>query len=125
MEKLAKITHRGDQKEMKASPSLGVVRLDYDYPPAPGDIDSAETFGYNVYYRVVPGLTFDMCQAGELEGDVKSRFIEAIEVRYMFTYSHNGALTPPDPHASAEKLRNYENSSCILQIFYNRHSLIC
>ena len=94
MEKLAEITHRGDQKEMKASPSLGVVRLDYDYPPAPGDIDSAETFGYNVYYRVVPGLTFDMCQAGELEGDVKSRFIEAIEV-YLFHILPSGPLIPP------------------------------
>merc|ERR1719352_1018979 len=41
---------------------LGVVRLDYDYPPAPGDIDCPDSFGYDVYYRVVPGLTFDMCQ---------------------------------------------------------------
>ena len=26
-------------KPKKAAPSLGVVRLDYDYPPALGDID--------------------------------------------------------------------------------------
>eukprot|EP00966_Prymnesium_polylepis_P042678 991919-Prymnesium_polylepis.1 len=41
-----------------------VIRLDYDYPPAPGDIDSAESFDYDVIYRVVPGLTFDVCQKG-------------------------------------------------------------
>ena len=40
---------------------LGVIRLDYDYPPAPGDIDSPDSFAYDVYYRVVPGLTFEMC----------------------------------------------------------------
>jgi len=41
--------------------SLGVIRLDYDYPPAPGDIDCPDSFGYDVHYRVVPGLTFEMC----------------------------------------------------------------
>merc|ERR1719440_1524209 len=44
--------------------SLGVIRLDYDYPPAPGDIDCPQSFGYDVFYRVVPGLTFEMCQSG-------------------------------------------------------------
>ena len=28
--------------------SLGVVRLDYNYPPAPGDIDSVDSFAYDV-----------------------------------------------------------------------------
>ena len=43
---------------------LGVIRLDYDYPAIPGDIDSPESFGYEVVYRTVPGLTFEMAQSG-------------------------------------------------------------
>ena len=35
--------------------SVGIIRLDYDYPPAPGDIDHPDSFDYKVYYRVVPG----------------------------------------------------------------------
>ena len=33
----------GAAKPKKAAASLGVVRLDYDYPAAPGDIDSPES----------------------------------------------------------------------------------
>jgi hypothetical protein len=40
---------------------LGIIRLDYDYPPAPGDIDCPESFGYDVFYRVIPGFTFGVC----------------------------------------------------------------
>jgi hypothetical protein len=63
----------------KAHGSLGVVRLDYDYPPAPGDIDSPDSFGYDVFYRAVPGLSFGMCQSGHLTDKVKADFIEAIQ----------------------------------------------
>ena len=70
---------KGNKKSMRPAPCLGVVRLDYDYPAAKGDIDCADTFEYDVYYRAVPGLTFSMCQAGKLEGEVRNRFIECIE----------------------------------------------
>lgn len=63
----------------RAHASLGVVRLDYDYPAAPGDIDHQDSFEYDVHYRVVPGLTFEMCQKGELTEKVKGEFVEAIE----------------------------------------------
>lgn len=63
----------------KSHACLGVIRLDYDYPPAPGDIDSPESFEYDVYYRVVPGLTFEMCQSGKLTPDVRIEFLEAVE----------------------------------------------
>lgn len=63
---------------MSAACSLGVVRLDYDYPPAPGDIDCPQSFGYDVYYRVVPGLTFSMCQSGKMTPEVEREFEEAI-----------------------------------------------
>ena len=49
--------------------SLGVVRLDYNYPPAPGDIDHPGSYQYDVFYRAVPGLTFEMCQSGKLSED--------------------------------------------------------
>jgi len=67
--------------EKKLNPSLGVIRLDYDYPAAPGDIDCPESFAYDVYYKVVPGFTFEMAQAGprELTDAVKQRFIESIK----------------------------------------------
>jgi len=58
---------------------LGVVRLDYDYPPAPGDIDHPDSFAYDVYYRVVPGLTFAMCQSGKMTPAVQAEFLEAVE----------------------------------------------
>ena len=45
-------------------PTLGVIRLDYDYPAIPGDVDCVNSFTYRVIYRVVPGLTFDMCLTG-------------------------------------------------------------
>lgn len=58
---------------------LGVIRLDYDYPPAPGDIDHPGSFGYDVFYRVVPGLTFQMCQSGNMTPQVTAEFNEAIK----------------------------------------------
>jgi hypothetical protein len=64
---------------MQAAACLGVIRLDYDYPPAPGDIDHPQSFGYDVYYRVVPGLTFDKCQAGKMDKQVEENFEEGID----------------------------------------------
>ena len=59
--------------------SLGVVRLDYNYPPAPGDIDHPGSYQYDVFYRAVPGLTFEMCQSGKLSEEVEPKFKEAID----------------------------------------------
>ena len=41
-----------------AAPHLGIIRLDYDCLPAQGNIDFPDSFDSNVYYKVVPGLTF-------------------------------------------------------------------
>lgn len=60
-------------------PKLGVVRLDYDYPWAPGDVDCPESYNYPVVYRAVPGLTFEMCQSGEMTHKVETKFKEAID----------------------------------------------
>jgi len=66
-------------KKKRGAASLGVVRLDYDYPAAPGDIDCPDSYGYDVYYRVVPGMTFSMCMSGVLTPAVKAEFIEAVK----------------------------------------------
>lgn len=69
----------GGGANLSKAPCLGIIRLDYDYPPAPGDIDSPLSFGYDVYYRVVPGLTFSICQAGRMSRQVEDEFVAAIK----------------------------------------------
>lgn len=68
-----------NDKKKKMNPALGVVRLDYNYPPAEGDIDCPGSFGYDVFYRCVPGLTFEMAQAGKFTEEVERNFAEAIK----------------------------------------------
>lgn len=63
----------------KKHPTLGVVRLDYNYPPAEGDIDHPGSYGYKVIFRVIPGLTFEICQSGKFGADVERRFAEGIK----------------------------------------------
>ena len=119
-------------KGKKAAASLGVVRLDYDYPPAPGDIDSPESYGYDVFYRAVPGLKFEMCQHAvpktgtPLPDDVMKGFVEAIKYldqeknvsgstrlapRTRAWLAHSSApclsLSCPMPHASPLLARSH------------------
>lgn len=63
----------------KDNACLGIVRLDYTYPAAPGDMDCAATFEYDVFYRMVPGLTFDMCQGGIMSRKVQKEFNKVID----------------------------------------------
>ena len=65
--------------QLHRSARLGVVRLDFDYPPAPGDVDHPGSYGYDVYYRVVPGLTFAMCQSGKMPPEIEERFTNAVK----------------------------------------------
>jgi len=65
--------------DLKKHPGLGVIRLDYNYPPAEGDVDSAASFGFDVTYRVVPGMTFEMAQRGKFTDEVERRFAEGIK----------------------------------------------
>jgi hypothetical protein len=44
-----------------------------------------------VHYRVVPGLTFEMCQAGVLTPEVKAEFVAA--VKYLDRVKHVHAIT--------------------------------
>ncbi|XP_074628761.1 uncharacterized protein LOC141886496 [Acropora palmata] len=68
----------GETKKSAAA-CLGVIRLDYNYEAVPGDIDHPDSFNYDVYYKVVPGLTFEMCQKGKMSDEVKDRFKESIK----------------------------------------------
>ena len=81
---------RAAKAGLATAPCLGIIRVDYDYEAAPGDIDSHESYAYDVFYRVVPGLTFDVCKGiihkikrGEdpLTGQLLEDFREAI--RYL------------------------------------------
>lgn len=77
------VAHEGAKaikvKRRRKNGMLGIIRLDYDYPAAPGDIDSEESFPYEVRYHVVPGLTFEVCQQGHpFPPDVMANFRAAI-----------------------------------------------
>jgi len=71
--------------------SLGVVRLDYDYPAAPGDIDHPGSYNYDVYYRVVPGYTFGMCMDNNMSEDVIEEFKQA--VNYLVNEKNVSGIT--------------------------------
>jgi len=45
-----------------AGAKIGVLRIDYSYPPIPGDTASEASYGYKVIFRKVAGLTFEKCQ---------------------------------------------------------------
>ena len=62
----------------KDNVSLGVIRLDYNYPPAPGDIDCPDTYAYKVFYHAVPGLTFKSCQENKLDNQIKKNLDKAL-----------------------------------------------
>ncbi|XP_074632687.1 uncharacterized protein LOC141891583 [Acropora palmata] len=67
------------KKSKSAAACVGVIRLDYDYPPAQGDIDCPDSFDCDVHYEVVPGLTFKMCKEGKMTKKVKKRFKKSIK----------------------------------------------
>merc|ERR550514_548934 len=67
------------KKQTKKHPSLGVIRLDYDYPPAEGDIDCPASYGYDILYKVCPGLTFEMAQGGHFSDEVEREFASCIK----------------------------------------------
>jgi len=73
------ITKLKKKLQKKQNPTLGIVRLDYNYPPAAGDIDCPASYGYDVIYRSVPGLTFEMAQAGKMTMEVLKEFKLAVK----------------------------------------------
>ena len=72
------IYDRSKEEKKSKTPSLGVIHLDRFTHSLPGDMDSPDSFAYPVFYRVVPGLTHDMCKSGTLPPQVAASFAEAI-----------------------------------------------
>ena len=68
----------GETKKSAAA-CLGLILLDDDYEAAPGDIDHPDSFNCDVYYKVVPDLTLEICQKGNVIDEVKDRFKESIK----------------------------------------------
>ena len=46
---------------------LGLLQLEYEYPPAFGDVDHPGTFGFKTCPRIVKGLTFEKAQEGSFD----------------------------------------------------------
>ena len=59
-------------------PTLGVLRLDFEHERTAGDMAHPDTIPYPVYYRVVPGMTYDMCRTRKMSPQVEQEFINAI-----------------------------------------------
>lgn len=72
-----------NKKKAAKNPMLGIVRLDYNYPPAEGDVDCPASYGYDIVYKVCPGLTFEMAQGGKFSDEVHKEFAECIKYLEM------------------------------------------
>ena len=57
--------HRWQGLDKAAMPAIGILRIDYDYPPAPGDIDHPNSYHYRTHQEIAKFLTFEAAQAGE------------------------------------------------------------
>ena len=83
---------------MKKQITLGIIRLDYNYPPIKGDIDHPDSFTYDVIYRVIPGF---MAQTGDPKGNgtggsgqkLKAEFSD-----YQYTSGTVGMARTMDPN---------------------------
>lgn len=49
---------------------LGLLQLEYEYPPAFGDVDHPGTFGFKTCPRIVKGLTFEKAQEGSFDQNI-------------------------------------------------------
>lgn len=52
------------QKKNKCMMRIGVLCIDYEYPPIVGDVDCNDTFEHDMVYEKVNGLTFERAQQG-------------------------------------------------------------
>jgi len=57
---------------------VGILRIDYDYPPIPGDIACEASYGYQVVFAKVEGLTFEMAQRAVLDDHIMASFQKAV-----------------------------------------------
>lgn len=57
---------------------IGILCIDYDYPPVPGDADHVSTFRFTVHRRVVKGLTFERAQRGYMDSQLEASMLATI-----------------------------------------------
>lgn len=57
---------------------IGILRLDYHYPPAKGDAAHPDSYTYEVHFRHVDGLHFEVAQAGIINEEITVNFTKAI-----------------------------------------------
>jgi len=69
----------GSIAEDEDTMAVGVLRLDYHYPPAVGDIAHPDSYGFTTYQEEVKGLFFDVAQAGGFQEEVLHNMTEAIK----------------------------------------------
>jgi len=53
------------------APKLGILRTNADYEPRVGDVNNSDSFGYDVAYAGIPGLTEEMCRSGEISAEIE------------------------------------------------------
>lgn len=58
--------------------SIGVLRLDYEYPSIVGDVDDPYSFGYEVHYIKVGGLTSEAVQSALITEEIKANLKKAV-----------------------------------------------
>ncbi|CAE7261858.1 ALMA4 [Symbiodinium pilosum] len=81
-EKLAKPTSpttSSSPRSFKLACKLGLLQLEYNYPPAFGDVDHPGTFGFQTCPRVVGGLTFERAQEGSFDPAILENMAKQIK----------------------------------------------
>ena len=58
------------EKPRNIKKKIGILRIDYDYPPIPGDVDDSSSFEFDIEYEIVKGLTFEKAQVGYIDNSI-------------------------------------------------------
>ena len=80
--------------------TIGIICIDYDYQPVPGDADHVNTFRFNVHRRVVKGLTFEKAQTGYMDPELRASFLATIQE--LEALDNIVGLRPPCPSPPAQ-----------------------
>ncbi|CAD7934952.1 unnamed protein product [Amoebophrya sp. A120] len=75
--------------EDNPSPTLGIVRIDHDYDPVPGNIAHPSSYSYRSVSLMVPGLTFEMCRRGVMSREVERSFYRVLD-QLVFQFRVSG-----------------------------------
>jgi hypothetical protein len=67
--------HEGSKQQNR---EVGILRLDYHYPPAVGDAAHPDSFTYNVHYSQVDELHFEVAQEGTINEELVENFKSAL-----------------------------------------------